>query len=150
MTPLRAALLTFAIGTISQTSVASDRVRATLPLTSAGDVTERIDKSLTLHIQGDENGFWIEVNSDKRVPRCHPNLAHWAPHGPDPSDVLPWHVATAHYPNVRSIPICGYPLTLDVEMSSVRISGQNESATFAEGTLVVTVTKTRIIKRNGT
>lgn len=109
-----------------------------MSLDSSTNAERAFGASLFLHVQGTaEDGFEVKVVAPRRIRGCYPNLVHWAPHGPDPSDVMPWHVAQRYYPNTRVIPVCGHKLAVEITLASPVVSPN--ATRFTSGMLVVTV-----------
>jgi hypothetical protein len=119
--------------------VAAEQASITIPMTTAADVKKRIAGSLEMRVFGDEGGFQVEVTSQRHVRGCFHNLAHWAPHGPDLSDVMPWHTSAKWYPNIRVVSVCGHPLELVISIVSPQVAGEGNKEKFVAGTLAVTV-----------
>ncbi len=118
---------------ISQTAVAQP---ITIPLGAPASV-EQSAGSLMLRIDGNEAGFDVKVTSKSPVHGCPRNLIHASPHGPDLSEVLPWHVSRQYFPNKRVIPVCSHALTAEVTLVSPELSPDGER--FTSGKLVVTL-----------
>lgn len=108
-----------------------------VPLASQATVEQPIGGSLVLRVRGDATGFEVEITSTKPVRDCYANLVHSAPHGPDASDVMPWHVTQHRFPDTRLIPVCGHSLAAEVSLVSPQISVDGER--FTSGTLVVRI-----------
>lgn len=118
-----------------------------VPLTSGASVERTVHGSLRLLVSGDPGGFVVEVVSSKRLRGCYHNLVHEAPHGPDPSDVMPWHVKSRYFENTRVIPVCGRALEVKISLQSPALSPDGER--FTAGSLVVTVLPARRASRAG-
>lgn len=116
-------------------------------LASRSNVERAIDRSLVMRLWGDASGFEVEVTSTKPVRGCFPNLVHWAAHGPDPSEVLPWQVAARRFSDTRLIPVCGESFSVEVSLVSPVLTADAEH--FASGTLVVSVEARKQVARDG-
>jgi hypothetical protein len=128
----------FAIAGAGQPAMAASHPAGiALPLNAPADVAEIASDSLTLRVSGDPGAFDVEVTSRRPVRGCARNLVHWAPHGPDPSEILPWQVTSMHFPNRRSIPVCGHPLMVEISIDPVAVGGAGDGAKFTAGTLRV-------------
>ena len=111
--------------------------RVQVPVASAADANRTFGRSMHLRVSGSaEEGFEVELVAPRRARDCYPNLVHWAPHGPDPSEVLPWHVAKRYFPNERTIPVCGQELAVEIRLVAPTVS--LDGTRFTSGTLVVT------------
>lgn len=111
----------------------------TLPLTQTGNAQIKVGRALVLRVSGRPDDFQVAVTTTKKIRGCPDNLIYYAPHGPDPSDVMPWHVQTHYFPNVRTIPVCCFPLNVEVRLHHVRSAGKGPNARFTAGTLTATV-----------
>lgn len=116
-------------------------------LASRANVERAIGRSLRLHLWGDAGGFEVEVTSTRPVRGCFPNRVHWAAHGPDPSELLPWQVAARRFPDTRLIPVCGEALAVAVLLVSPVLT--QDAGHFASGTLVVSVKPGKQVSRDG-
>ena len=141
-----ATFLSCALGAIAQAAPAA-LPPISVSLASRSDVERVIGRSLRLHVWGDASGFEVEVTTTKPVRGCFPNRVHWAAHGPDPSELLPWQVAARRFPDMRLIPVCGEALAVEVSLVSPVLTGDAEQ--FASGTLVVSVKSRKQVSRDG-
>jgi len=134
-----ALLLLVAVVDAGYTAVAAEHASITIPMNAAADVKKRINSSLQLRVFGYEKEFQIEVTSRRHVHGCFHNLAYAAPHGPDQSGIMPWHVTNAFYPNTRVVSVCGYPFEVVISIASPQIAGEGNMARFVGGTLTATI-----------
>lgn len=110
----------------------------TMPLASSASAERPIGAALLLRVAGNAtDGFEVEVTSRTALRGCQPNLVHWSPHGPDPSEVLAWQVTAARFPDTRRVPVCGHDLIVEIALVAPAISP--DGARFTSGTLVVSV-----------
>ena len=142
------ALLFLALGAGAQTAPATRNDPLIVQLSSPSVTQRPVSQSLSLRVTGGAKGFEVELISKKPVRGCSHNLVHLAPHGPDPSEVLPWQVAAGRFPNIRPIPVCGRPLMIVISLESPLLSGDNTQ--FTAGKLVVDVKPRKRISRAGT
>ena len=61
--------------------------------------------------------------------------ARW--HGPYPTDVFAWSYQSGLFPNVRVLPVRGYPYEVRVRLLDCRAAGSGDSAVFEAGTVEV-------------
>ncbi|KRA70687.1 hypothetical protein ASD78_17790 [Lysobacter sp. Root667] len=122
--------------------------RVEVPLAIEAVAEQRISSSLRLHVQNYGESVGIEVLSNKPVAGCFENLAHRWPHGPDPSEIMAWHVTEHYYEEPRLISVCGRSLTVKVELVGPQVS--EDGKRFLSGTAVVTVQPSKRVSRRGT
>jgi hypothetical protein len=120
-------------------SLAKHPVSITVPPTEYRDAAVAISGNLTLRVHGGPADYQVEVTSKKAARSCYHNLVYQAPHGPDPSGVLPWHIKTQYYRNVRTVPVCGHRLVVEIRVSNPEVAGEGPEAKFTSGTLTATV-----------
>jgi hypothetical protein len=120
-------------------SFAKAPLSITVPLTEYRDAAATISSNLTLRVYGGPGNFQVEVTSKRAVRSCHHNLVYQAPHGPDPSGIFPWHIQNQYFPNVRTVPVCGHRLVVEIRVSNPEVAGDGHDAKFTSGTLTATV-----------
>ena len=111
----------------------------TVPMAAAVAVEKAAADALTLAITGDGQYLDVAVRSKHQIRGCPPNLVHWAAHGPDPSEIMPWQITSRRFPDKRSIPVCGHALTLDIVLVSPVVTGTGDGARFTGGTLIASI-----------
>jgi hypothetical protein len=131
------AFLLLAFGASTHAALAAGAGPLAIPLASPSAIERAVSRSLLLRITGNAEGLEVELISTKPVRGCFHNLVHRAPHGPDPSEVLPWQVAAGRFPNIRSIPVCGHALMVEISLVSPILS--SDKTRFTAGELVVTI-----------
>ncbi|MBI1891169.1 MAG: hypothetical protein HYS18_11015 [Burkholderiales bacterium] len=133
-------LLIVFIGLITSAAFAQN-LNTTIPLSQDANTTLVISPSLTLKIAGDPRAFDVIVNATEQDAGCNQNRIHAAPHGPDQSQVMPWHVKDRYFPNTRNIPVCGTPFSVEISLLNPEIAGNDTEMKFTAGTLNVRVSR---------
>ena len=90
-----------------------------------------------VNIGGSEHQGWEVEVLRRPVSVDSRNLIHYAPHGPDLSEVFAWHVAERHFPDERTIDVRGYPITVTIQLIDPRVTGTGPDARFVSGRLRV-------------
>ena len=128
----------------ARATTATQHASIAIPLAAPTDVTRAESPSLSLRVSGDPGAFDIEVTSRNPVRGCPHNLVHRAPHGPDPSEVLPWQVTSRRFADTRWIAVCGFPLVLEVSIADAQVGGAGGAARFTAGTLRLAISGRRV------
>lgn len=131
------AFLLLAFGASTHAALAVNAGSLAIPLGSPSTIERVVGRSLLLRITGNAEGLEVQISSSRPVRGCFPNLLHRAPHGPDPSEVLPWQIAAGRFPNIRYIPVCGRALMVEISLVSPLLSG--DKTRFTAGELVVSI-----------
>ena len=102
-------------------------------------VSQNIDDGLLLRLVSQGDHEW-EVQVVARPPGEFPeNLLYHSTqwHGPYPTQIFAWHVATGRFPHERLLCVRGRPYELAVRLKDVQTQGTGADAHFVRGAVEV-------------
>ena len=103
------------------------------------EVTQVIDDRLLLRVRSQGDHDW-EVQVVERPLREFPeNLLYHSPewHGPYPTQVFAWHIASRTFPDERWVCVRGFPYEVTIRLKDMATEGKGPDAHFVHGTVEV-------------
>lgn len=149
--------LVIALGTLASSQLAQ---RDTTPYTLAirfevTDTTVAFERplgpALLLRVRRQGRAGWtVAVVRRSSRPEQRNLLYHSAQwHGPYPTDVFAWTYQRGLFPDIRVLPVRGYPYEVRVRLIDCRTTGSGEGAVFEAGTIEVGWRRAPIMRRGG-
>jgi len=103
-----------------------------------------LDRRLVLRVRreaearGPAMGWSVAVSRRPTTPESSNLLYHSRTlHGAYPSDLFAWHLRTHWFPDLRTLPVYGYPFEVEIRCDRCTVSGDSSEARFSSGTVRV-------------